>query len=181
MFPNDDAALPDVLGQSFQDDYGRFMPCLDFSNPMGPELVDGGMSYFKQYPDQDLPCSSPKQLSREQDKPRTTLRTSKKSEIKTGRGAAKSATDKAQSPGRKSHNQVEKKYRDRLNDQFERLLTTLAVSAAEGEGLDEEGLRPLSKSAVLGLARRRLMTLEKENRMLTTEVERLGALLQRVG
>ena len=89
--------------------------------------------------------------------------------------------NKAPTPSRKSHNQVEKKYRDRLNEQFERLLAALAVSSQEGEGLDEDGLRPLSKSAVLGLARRRLLTLEKENRMLVGEVERLGSLLQRVG
>jgi len=73
--------------------------------------------------------------------------------------------------GCESHNQVEKKYRDRLNDRLERLFATL--------GRDCQ--RPLGKSAVLRLARRRLLVLEKENRQLSTEVKRLTALLERTG
>ena len=78
---------------------------------------------------------------------------------------------------------MEKKYRDRLNEQFEQLLAALAVVSSDqnGDGLDEDALRSPSKSAVLGLARRRLLMLERENRMLAAEVERLAGWLQRTG
>jgi len=82
---------------------------------------------------------------------------------------------------RETHSQVEKKYRDRLNDQFERLLATLAASSkSDPESMDDDNKRPLSKSAVLGLARRRLLGLEKENQKLATEVERLTAILEQI-
>ena len=79
-----------------------------------------------------------------------------------------------------SHNQVEKKYRDRLNGQFQSLLAAAQASQGDPDAMDDDQ-RPLSKSAVLGLARRRLLVLEKENRQLTGEVERLTALLERIG
>ena len=86
------------------------------------------------------------------------------------------------SASRESHNQVEKKYRDRLNDQFKRLQATLAVSSEpDPEARDDDSQRPLSKSAVLGLARHRLLFLEKEKSKLSNEVERLTGLLQRIG
>jgi len=203
MFATDDVTLPDDLGQVFPDDYGRLMPGLDFSSPLGtPEpfnqgfmsSIDSGTN-SKHHLDYDgytitplpkeaavLPPPSPKR--RGAAAPRTTLRTSRKPEATASKprvdSTASSLTETKRSV-RKSHNQVEKKYRDRLNDQFEQLLAVLAVVSPDqdGEGLSEDGLRSPSKSAVLGLARRRLLTLEKENRMLTAEVERLGAVLQR--
>ena len=199
MFPADDLTVSDVTDPLSMDDYGRFMPYLDFSGVLGPEPVLGDAintfgprSAFQppQLPQPPLDYTSevstrkpatPRSISPRRlhhaDKPRPTRLCT----ATTPEPASKSRKQQTP-PARKSHNQVEKKYRDRLNDQFERLLAALAVSSAQdGEGLDEDGMRPLSKSAVLGLARRRLLALEKENQMLNAEVERLGALLPRVG
>ena len=116
----------------------------------------------------------------------TRLRTSKRHNAEPPARAAKAKTEAAgterQTTSRESHNQVEKKYRDRLNDQFQRLLATVALaSQGDPDAMDDDNQRPLSKSAVLGLARRRLLVLEKENRQLSSEVERLTALLERIG
>ena len=99
----------------------------------------------------------------------------------TGTKPAAAGTRRQTTSSRESHNQVEKQYRDRLNDQFQRLLATVALaSQGDSDAMDNDNQRQLSKSAVLGLARRRLLVLEKENRQLSSEVERLTALLERI-
>jgi len=70
---------------------------------------------------------------------------------------------------RRTHNLVEKQYRNRLNAQFERLL---AVLPARFESHKEQGERDdvpdktISKAEVLGMATRRIRTLEQQNREL---------------
>lgn len=73
------------------------------------------------------------------------------------------------------HNQVEKKYRNRLNDSFARLLAAVELTASDNdEGVDgEDRLRTLSKGNVLGLASKRLLALEAQNQLLSSEVRRL--------
>ncbi|KAK4455254.1 hypothetical protein QBC34DRAFT_489586 [Podospora aff. communis PSN243] len=114
-----------------------------------------------------------------------------KTKTKSSRGTDKSKTSRKPSSSDNSsdsklqrartwHNVVEKNYRNRLNGQFELMLATLNESRArtgqqsgEIEGDGEEYDRPPSKSAVLQLARERLISLEKENESLRHEVERL--------
>lgn len=76
---------------------------------------------------------------------------------------------------RVSHNQVERNYRDRLNNGFGRLLEVL--QAAEHEDLKSVELvdesRSHSKGDVLWLARQRILSLETENRLISGEVKRL--------
>jgi hypothetical protein len=79
---------------------------------------------------------------------------------------------------RQNHNIVEKQYRNRLNLQFERLLSVLPAdqqlteedehhmkSGASGDGEEKR----LSKAEVLDMARRRIKALEQERRNLKQE------------
>ncbi|KAJ9133893.1 hypothetical protein NKR23_g10456 [Pleurostoma richardsiae] len=82
-----------------------------------------------------------------------------------------------------SHNQVEKQYRSRLNQHFERLLAALPASdnvygdedgegGADGaEGLDSN--KRLSKAEVLDIARRHICTLEGKSSELKVEKQLL--------
>ncbi|KAJ9149645.1 hypothetical protein NKR19_g5570 [Coniochaeta hoffmannii] len=102
------------------------------------------------------------------------------------RGARRDRVRKQQPPpalpgtqqkARDSHNLVEKKYRNRLNQEFELLLTTLTRRGSEsgsdgGSGIDEG--RAFTKTAVLKLARQTLLDLEERNRVLRTEIKTLG-------
>ena len=83
----------------------------------------------------------------------------------------------SQQRARDSHNLVEKKYRNRLNQEFELLLTALTRRGSEsgssdGGGFDES--RAFTKTAVLKLARQTLQDLEDRNRMLSSEIKSLG-------
>ncbi|KAK0625935.1 hypothetical protein B0T14DRAFT_89142 [Immersiella caudata] len=120
-------------------------------------------------------------------KSKSSRSTDSKAHSSGSRGKAKSArgsssSDHTSDPkllrARTCHNVVEKNYRNRLNGQFELMLATLnetRARAGEGEmesfGGDYD--RAPSKSAVLQLARERLISLEKENESLRHEVERL--------
>jgi len=67
---------------------------------------------------------------------------------------------------RRTHNLVEKQYRNRLNAQFERLLAVLPAESESQEEQREEGYVPdktISKAEVLGMATRRIKTLEQQN------------------
>jgi len=205
MFNADAASLPDVLSQP-SGDYACFSPHLDFpaTGALSPGLVRAGLisaaacvgppgggprglPTTPPFGAPPSPASATSSSRRSSDKAAglTRLRTSRKhgrDAAAAKPGKAKLAAEEKQSASRESHNQVEKKYRDRLNDQFERLLATLALSSkSDPDTMDDDSQRPLSKSAVLGLARRRLLVLEKENRQLGAEVERLTALLERIG
>ena len=120
------------------------------------------------------------------DKPNTRLRTSTRTSKRTNSSssATPSSTASVKPHPRTPHHFTEKKYRDRLNDQFGRLLTALESSTSRefaDMGSEEDGGtagRFLSKSAVLEMARHRLRALEKENEGLAREVERLAEILR---
>ncbi|KAH8646275.1 hypothetical protein BX600DRAFT_158725 [Xylariales sp. PMI_506] len=71
-----------------------------------------------------------------------------------------------------SHNEIEKKYRDRLNRQFDLLLETLGSDNDNcGDAVEQhKNSRLQSKAAVLAMARSRIQTLEKELRRRDREV-----------
>lgn len=77
---------------------------------------------------------------------------------------------------RRTHNLVEKQYRNRLNAHFERLL---AVLPARFESQEEQGRgdhvpnKSISKAEVLGMATLRIRTLEQENRELLARQDQL--------
>ena len=74
---------------------------------------------------------------------------------------------------RHSHNLVEKRYREHLNQQFERLLSAL-LSTSQGNDGDSNGPADqpenLSKAAVLDLARRTIQSLADEKRSLAQQI-----------
>ncbi|KAF4633532.1 hypothetical protein G7Y89_g4587 [Cudoniella acicularis] len=75
-----------------------------------------------------------------------------------------------------SHNQVEKQYRNRLNDQFNTLLSSIPseVVGQEITGYGQDGSdRRVSKAEVLVLAKRHIETLEKAKEKLEQEKEYL--------
>ena len=99
--------------------------------------------------------------------------TSRLRSTRTSRSTTFPATAPAESPSlssssyeaskgsRTSHNQVEKQYRNRLNGQFETLLQTLPKDL-ERDGADQR----VSKAEVLVLARRHILQLETEKKVL---------------
>ncbi|KAL1898149.1 hypothetical protein Sste5346_003551 [Sporothrix stenoceras] len=77
---------------------------------------------------------------------------------------------------RQNHNIVEKQYRNRLNSQFERLLSILPANQMEGAEMGrtvEFDERRMSKAEVLDLARRRIHALENEIQQLYTDRDNL--------
>ncbi|KAG4432617.1 hypothetical protein IFR05_011913 [Cadophora sp. M221] len=85
---------------------------------------------------------------------------------------------------RHNHNITEKRYRSRLNDQFDTLLSALpasSVAAIEGSsGGKEQPGRKISKAEVLILAKEHIQALEtsredleEQNRRLTADMEHL--------
>lgn len=114
-------------------------------------------------------------LTQSTGKPPLTKRTSSGSDCDPGQGPKV----------RHNHNLTEKRYRSRLNDQFETLLSALpASSVAAIEGGSHGGSEPLgrkiSKAEVLILAKEHIQALEtsrealqEQNRKLTTDMEQL--------
>ncbi|KAK1751958.1 hypothetical protein QBC47DRAFT_389351 [Echria macrotheca] len=90
-----------------------------------------------------------------------------------------SAADAVKDQGliRRTHNLVEKQYRNRLNAQFERLLAVLPAryeTLEGGQGLgDDVPDKSISKAEVLGMATRRINTLEQQNRELLARQDQL--------
>ncbi|KAJ4014776.1 hypothetical protein NW761_015138 [Fusarium oxysporum] len=78
---------------------------------------------------------------------------------------------------RECHNNVEKQYRTRLKQKFERLLAVLQASKAKDEsGHEEDSEAPgcgYSRVEVLDFARQRILALEEENRHLSDQVQHL--------
>lgn len=77
---------------------------------------------------------------------------------------------------RQNHNVVEKQYRNRLNSQFERLLSILPANQMEGAEMGramEFDERRMSKAEVLDLARRRIHALENEIQQLYADRDNL--------
>ncbi|KAJ9129811.1 hypothetical protein NKR23_g12455 [Pleurostoma richardsiae] len=91
------------------------------------------------------------------------------------------ATSPEEARARSGHNQVEKQYRNRLNQHFERLLAVLPAKAdVDGDQQDDilsaGGLDPdkrLSKADVLDIARRHIRTLERQTSELGVERQQL--------
>ncbi|EXM13580.1 hypothetical protein RAB80_015440 [Fusarium oxysporum f. sp. vasinfectum] len=78
---------------------------------------------------------------------------------------------------RKSHNNVEKQYRTRLKLRFERLLAVLEASKVRDEVAGEGDSGPpdlgYSQGEALDAAIQRILTLEEENRHLSTQIRNL--------
>ncbi|KAK0620990.1 hypothetical protein B0T14DRAFT_567704 [Immersiella caudata] len=78
---------------------------------------------------------------------------------------------------RRTHNLVEKQYRNRLNAQFERLLAVLPArhemdEEEQGRG-DDVPDKTISKAEVLGMATQRIKMLEQQNRELLARQDQL--------
>ena len=81
---------------------------------------------------------------------------------------------------RRSHNTVEKRYRNRLNWQFDQLLQLLPYEAApeqEHSGGETGGHSRVSKAMVLDMARRRILELEEQQQLMKMERDGLMARL----
>ncbi|KAK4189431.1 hypothetical protein QBC35DRAFT_141145 [Podospora australis] len=80
---------------------------------------------------------------------------------------------------RRNHNRVEKQYRNRLNNQFERLLAVLPLDQCKGGHVVHDGNgyssdeKRMSKAEVLDLATRRIKALEVDRERLQKEREEL--------
>jgi hypothetical protein len=71
---------------------------------------------------------------------------------------------------RTNHNLIERKYRNRLNEQFETLLSALPASRGNNQNKDEEfRAKRISKAEVLILAKERIEALERERGKLEFE------------
>jgi hypothetical protein len=120
------------------------------------------------------------------------LRTASRKAKTPSKTAARNAIPHEVQVARASHNLVEKKYRSRLNGQFERLIAVLPsrggslddMDGGGGGGLlgddDDDDARRLSKGEVLDLARQRIKALEKENKLLARERDQLVADVDRM-
>lgn len=73
---------------------------------------------------------------------------------------------------------IEKKYRNRLNKQFDTLLSILPAGAALKDGDEENSAKRISKAEVLILAKERIETLERERREMREEKKRLEKSLE---
>lgn len=82
---------------------------------------------------------------------------------------------------RQNHNIVEKQYRNRLNSQFERLLSILPANRLDGSDVAQSvdfDDRRMSKAEVLKLARRRIYSLNDEIQKLNKESDNLRSSVQ---
>ncbi|KAH6667917.1 hypothetical protein B0J14DRAFT_174581 [Halenospora varia] len=99
---------------------------------------------------------------------------------------AEPSNSTAQPPtnSRTSHNLVEKQYRNRLNDQFNTLLSAIPADVVgteiNGYGRGDGPERRVSKAEVLLLAKRHIETLEKTKAGLEIEKEQLKGSVQRL-
>jgi hypothetical protein len=92
---------------------------------------------------------------------RSTTQSSRPTTSSSSSSSSKSPPVSDDSKGRTNHNQVEKQYRNRLNGQFEMLLSALPSE----DGSDGARSR-VSKAEVLMLAKRHVVELEREKMML---------------
>ena len=92
-----------------------------------------------------------------------------------------SAETGAAAARRRSHNTVEKRYRNRLNWQFEQLLQLLPYEATPEQehsaGETAGGHSRVSKAMVLDMARRRILDLEEQQELMKMERDGLMARL----
>lgn len=81
---------------------------------------------------------------------------------------------------RASHNQVEKQYRNRLNAHFEALLNTLPDYMRGGEDEEDDGDRKISKAEVLEMARRYIISIERDYAAIEEERDELKDSVERL-
>lgn len=82
-------------------------------------------------------------------------------------------TSRTMNKPRLSHNEIEKRYRTRLNAEFDRLLASLPNTMTMGGGNTQDKHRSVGKAKVLCLARERIDALELQNESLRHDVEQL--------
>ncbi|KAM7199035.1 hypothetical protein V8F33_004772 [Rhypophila sp. PSN 637] len=177
---------PPEAEYAFSSESGQSTPVLDYG-ALSPVSTSSG--------------SSNSATSKPTKKLRTSTRKSVKDEQKTQRThhSAPHSKEAKMQRAKNCHNLVEKKYRNRLNNNFELLLTTVTeLRRQQGTGdefgmvmedEDDESLsskatgkvdldheRSMSKSDVLRLARETVLDLERKNKALLREVERLKAI-----
>lgn len=98
--------------------------------------------------------------------------------VKTGRRFILAGRGVDTGDSKVSHNMVERKYRNRLNDQFEQLLKVLpaaVVAYAEGTTMRGQHAQTVSKSETLALAREYICALEERNFRLEESCEEYRA------
>ncbi|KAM7214880.1 hypothetical protein V8F06_009706 [Rhypophila decipiens] len=180
---------PPEAEYAFSSESGQSTPVLDYG-ALSPVSTSSGSS------------NSNSATSKPTKKLRTSTRKSVKDEQKTQRGhhSAPNTKEAKMQRAKNCHNLVEKKYRNRLNNNFELLLTTVTELRRQQGSADEFGMameddddeaslsskatgkgdlnheRSMSKSDVLRLARETVLDLERKNKALLREVERLKAI-----
>ncbi|KAK4215061.1 hypothetical protein QBC37DRAFT_372365 [Rhypophila decipiens] len=178
---------PPAAEYAFSSESGQSTPVLDYG-ALSPASTSSG--------------SSNSATSKPTKKLRTSTRKSVKDEQKTQRShhSAPNTKEAKMQRAKNCHNLVEKKYRNRLNNNFELLLTTVTELRRQQGSADEFGMameddddeaslsskatgkgdlnheRSMSKSDVLRLARETVLDLERKNKALLREVERLKAI-----
>lgn len=104
---------------------------------------------------------------------RSTTHSSRQTTFCSSSSSAKSPSSRENSKGRTNHNQVEKQYRNRLNGQFETLLSSLPNDD------DRDGAKArVSKADVLVLAKKHIVQLEREEMMLEEQRQNLQGNVQ---
>lgn len=104
---------------------------------------------------------------------RSTTHSSRQTTFPSSSSSAKSPSSKENTKGKTNHNQVEKEYRNRLNGQFEMLLSSLPNDD------DRDGAKArMSKADVLMLAKRHIVQLEREKMMLEEQRQKLQGNVQ---
>jgi hypothetical protein len=100
---------------------------------------------------------------------------SKKSSVYQPPRPSASYEEKSHSHGfdpanRTTHNSTERKYRNRLNEQFDALLSALPTSSTNNRSADDSlETKKISKAEILILAKERIESLEREKRELECE------------
>ena len=199
---------PPENGQSFSTESEQGTPPQLDCSPLSPTSSSGSASPTKtRAPGRASTSTINKKMLR------TSIRksSSTKGTIKQETDAEVSPKDSKMLRARNCHNLVEKKYRNRLNNHFELLLTTVTetrkraaanlqvgglgggdveieIDSLSGDDVEsskggDKDLKDktMSKSDVLRLARETILGLERKNKLLSEELRRLRGLREGVG
>ncbi|KAF4619065.1 hypothetical protein G7Y89_g14784 [Cudoniella acicularis] len=165
------AAAPSLDGNSSVSE----APSYTKSTLEEPESVGKSMEYKPAWTTKAVEKRSSKRV-------KSSARNSKVSNSKSSRASSSDSESGSNSRGRRNHNLTEKKYRNRLNGQFETLLEALppAPSGDSPPGIDGQHEKRISKAEVLILAKEHIESLEKkhielenERKALTKDMEQL--------
>ena len=110
--------------------------------------------------------STPKRPTRKRGRPKMDRKST------DGQSVATSPTSKSQSSRRQPHNQVERKYREGLNSELERLRKAVPT-LRQSDGAGAIGQPKPSKATILSSAIEYIQTIEKERDALKQELEQL--------